>query len=231
MSSLDTYVIRKPKPLRYALLALLVMAMTLAACWYISQQNEHQYQQELVTIQQQYDQLKDQHEQLKLQVGERRANFTNQQHELTLQAATSEQLQLQIADLQTKVVELEQELVFYQNITQGNSTSQLQIRELSLRNDSERSDIVHFRLVVTQGQKISNPITGVIKMTLIGLENDKPNEISLGEHQLNLRHVQVIEGQIKIADTIKPQKIAVKLTQKKKVTASKVFDWQIAHDY
>lgn len=49
----------------------------------------------------------------------------------------------------------------------------------------------------------------------------------MNEHALNLRHVQVVEGQLKIADNIEPTDITVTVQQKKKSNISQTFDWQV----
>jgi len=49
----------------------------------------------------------------------------------------------------------------------------------------------------------------------------------VAELALNLRYVQVFEGQIKLSDQELPKSINITLTQGKKTTLSQIFDWQI----
>jgi len=126
--------------------------------------------------------------------------------------------------LQNKVITLNKELVFYQSITQGNTSSKLQVREFQLSADEHTVDSYRYRLVITQGQKISKALKGTIN---ISINSDNNKSVTLKEHPLNLRHVQVIEGQLKIADNIEPETITVTIKQQKKSAISQTFDWQI----
>jgi hypothetical protein len=111
------------------------------------------------------------------------------------------------------VVYLNKELIFYQGITQGNTSSKLQIRELKLSTNNDQPDTTNYRIVVTQGENITKPITGTIQLTL-NYDSDKPRLIS--DHQLNLRHVQIVEGTLKLEDNVIPKSITVALIQNKK---------------
>jgi hypothetical protein len=77
--------------------------------------------------------------------------------------------------------------------------------------------------VLTQGQKINKPLTGQIKVEVSDADN---KTIQLSEHNLNLRHVQVVEGMIELPKAMTPTSVNVSLIQNKKTTLTQRFDWQ-----
>jgi predicted nuclease with TOPRIM domain len=231
MSSLNKHVIKQPKPLRWFGFILAIIAITFAIQWYVNQNSSFAQQQQLAELKQQRQtlkqQLKDQVRQNQ-QLSETNADLqlkqTDQQHHLAIQQATDQQLQQQLVELQNKVITINKELVFYQSITQGNTSSKLQVRDFKLTVDEHAVNSYRYRLVITQGQKISKALTGTVN---ISINSDNNKNVTLKEHPLNLRHVQVIEGQLKIADNIEPETITVTIKQQKKSAISQTFDWQI----
>jgi len=151
----------------------------------------------------------------------------NAEQAAAIQKVTNKELQLRIAALQDEVIELSRELDFYQNVTQGNTSTKLQIRELTLTVDDKQVNRFNYRLVVTQGQKITSPITGLIQLSLTGETKTTEDTIEMSQHQLRLRYLQVLDGQITLADGFTPKTVKVILKQNKKTTLSKVFDWKI----
>lgn len=151
----------------------------------------------------------------------------NAEQAAAIQKVTNKELQLRIAALQDEVIELRRELDFYQNVTQGNTSTKLQIRELTLTVDDKQVNRFNYRLVVTQGQKITSPITGLIQLSLTGETKTTEDTIEMSQHQLRLRYLQVLDGQITLADGFTPKTVKVILKQNKKTTLSKVFDWKI----
>lgn len=231
MSSLNKHVIKQPKPLRWFGFILAIIAITFAIQWYVNQNSSLAQQQQLAELKQQRQtlkqQLKDQVRQNQ-QLSETNADLqlkqTEQQHHLAIQQATDQQLQQQLVELQNKIITIKKELVFYQSITQGNTSSKLQVRDFQLTVDEHAVDSYRYRLVITQGQKISKALTGTVN---VSINSDNNESVTLKEHPLNLRHVQVIEGQLKIADNIEPETITVTIKQQKKSAISQTFDWQI----
>lgn len=228
MSSLDKYVIHQAKPYRLAIFILIAVIITAVSVWFFLKEDSTSLQQNLIFLEKNLNlsrqstrQLSD--ERLDLREQNKQLNDTTsiQLQELNIQQATVEQLQQQLADLQDQVITLNKELLFYQNITQGATSTELQIRELHLTADTEQSDIIHYRLVITQGKNITKPVTG-----LVGINIDKDSTV-LAEHPLNLRYVQLIEGQLKVAGSSQTKSITVTITQAKKVKLSRTFDWQL----
>lgn len=228
MSSLDKYVIHQPKPYRLAIFILIAVMITATSVWFLLkedsislQQNLNYLQQNLNLSRQNTQQLSD--ERLDLREQNQQLNDTTsiQLQELNIQQATVEHLQQQLVELQDQVINLNKELLFYQNITQGATSTELQIRELHLTADAEQSDIIHYRLVITQGKNITKPVTGLVS---INFDTD-PTVIS--EQPLNLRYVQLIEGRLKLAENSHPKSITITIKQAKKSKLSRTFDWQL----
>jgi len=228
MSSLDKYVIHKAKPFRLAIFILISVIITALTVWYFLkedsvslQQNLHFLQQNLNLSRQNTQQLSD--ERLDLREQNKLLNNTTsiQLQELNIQQATVEQLQQQLVALQDQVLTLNKELLFYQNITQGVTSTDLQIRELHLTADTDESDIILYRLVITQGKNITKPMTGLVNITL-----DKDSTV-ISEQALNLRYVQLIEGRLKVAYSKSIKSITITITQDKKSKISRTFDWQL----
>ena len=238
MSSLAKHVIKQPQPLRWLGFILAIIGTTFAIQWYVNQNSSLAQQQLIVKLEQLQQNLEQQlHVQTtqSQQLNESNTNLNNklteQQHHLAIQQATDQQLQQQVVELQNDVINLNKELMFYQTVTQGNSSSKLQIRDILLQADEHSADSFRYRVVITQGQKITKALTGTITISTATKRNGKTENITVKEHLLNLRHVQVIEGQLKITDNIEPEKIIITIKQKKKKTVSQIFDWQVEDAY
>ena len=226
MSPFAKHVIHQHQPLRWAMIITGIVLITAIAIWLYLKPTAH-LRLQVQALQQHSQQLTIDNQQLTEQNLQLAKTFETQQQILVIQQALDDQLQNQLNELQTEVVYLNKELMFYQNITQGSSSSKLQIRELDLRTSDSQPDMVDYRLVITQSKKISKPLTGVVTITLNSQNNDENKQLVLGEHKLNLRHVQVFEGQIHIAENNVPESISVTLKQAKKKTLSRTFDWKI----
>mgnify|MGYP000258702212 CR=1 FL=1 len=219
MSSLAKHVIHQPKPLRTVMLVVFVVILTATVQWLFQQKQTLQQQKHTQELNEQIERLQKHNEQY---------TVTSEQHysQLSLEQATTGQLRKELTQLQEQVLTLNKDLQFYQSITKGSTSSKLQIRELHLRPDDVRPDIIRYRLVISQGKKINKPITGTINMVLNSESKLEPQ--TLKPQKLNLRHVQVLEGKIKLTDDVKPLTITVELIQNKKVTLSRTFNWQLS---
>jgi uncharacterized protein YgiM (DUF1202 family) len=224
MSPFAKHVIHQHQPLRWVMIITGVVFITAIAIWLYLKPTA-QLRLQFRAAQQQNLQLTTDNQQLTEQNLQLTKKLEDQQQVLAIQQATDEQLQSQLNELQSEVVHLNKELMFYQNITQGNSSSKLQIRELDLRANDRQPDMVDYRLVITQSKKISKPLTGTVEIILNS--QNKNEQLVIGEYQLNLRHVQLFEGQIQLAGNIVPESISVTLKQPKKKALSRTFDWQL----
>jgi len=235
--SLKKHIIHQPKPYRRVLITFIAMLISSSTVWYYMQSTNKEQQQKFEQRQQLLEsyseQLRDKDKSL-LELSsnnkELHSKTIEQQSAIEIQAVTTQQLQLQQVTLQEEITTLKKELLFYQSVTQGNNSSDLQIRELHLNTTDIRDDIIRYRIVITQGKKISKPIKGSVNISLTLESNGDTSEQLLGEHTLNLRHVQVLEGQLKLAQDTTPQSLTVVLTKSNKKVLSRTFDWQQSID-
>ncbi len=227
MPAVSKFIIRPHRPYYYVLILIAVVAATFFLQRYIYLKTTQLQQQKI----KQYQQLDDSFQKLQTKnkemydyITQSKSILSNNKHEIELQKETIEQLEKQLIQQQQQLAYLNKELLFYQTIMQGDRPKKLQIRDLLLRQDPSQADIIHYQLVITQGKKINKPLNGTIKM--LGNISEQESFI-IAEHPLNLRHVQLIEGQIKINDGNIPKSITITIGQKKKVLLSQSFDWQL----
>lgn len=215
--------------MRTVISVLLIISVVVTAQWFYHREHNKTIHLQLEQTSKQLDQLQNQYDMLSqhyADVDSRKVSLEQklkqQRDDEAIQKVTDQQLTKQLSELQAEVIKLKKELLFYQNITQGTSTSNLQVRELFIYK-TETADKYLYRVVITQGKKVSKPITGKIKLALTNTSPDKT--VQLAEHALNLRHIQVIEGTIETNS--QPKSINVTVIQDKKTTATKSFDWKI----
>jgi hypothetical protein len=212
------------KNLLKGVIALIVIALII---WIYRQQTTGELSDKIAMLEQENSQLQTQHNALTEQHKNTTEQLLSEQQSAAVQKATNTQLLQQLNSLQDNVIELNKELSFYQNITQGNATSKLHVRELNITVDDKQSNHYHYQLVMSQGKKISKPLQGMLTLSLTGQNDQKSETIKINEHQLKLRHVQVFNGQIKLPENMEPKSIKISLIQKKKTTLSKTIDWQV----
>lgn len=249
MPHLKRHTIQQAKPYRYLLIIIITALISFFSLSFFMQENHSQQQGKLIKAHQEIkeviqqievlsqkvsnqnsiiEQLKTKNKHIEEQKNQLKTNIIEQSSEEAIQLATTKQLQLQLTDLQQQINSLNKDLLFYQSITQGNSSSKLQIRELHLRADPLQPELVRYRLVITQGKKINSAITGTIKISLNTDDNGAKKQHAIAQHKLNLRHVQVLEGKINMVDKINPLTIKIELIRKKQKKLSRTFDWQLS---
>lgn len=178
------------------------------------------------TLRQQNSQLSERKIKLEIQQQALFSDIIDQQQTMALHQATASELQTELTALQDQVIRLNKELDFYKNITNGNTTSALHIRTFILDRAPDNDLKYHYRLVLSQGKKISKSLNGKITLTLTGQKEGDTITTHIDDHALNLRHVQVIHGHINYDNTFIPDNIQVTVTQKDKVTLNTTINWQ-----
>lgn len=234
MSSLAKHVIRRPRPYRCIVAMIIAVLLSISSLWLFMQQNSLRQIDKLTNLHHENERLGQQCDgkeanvqQLKELNSQLKLNEKNHRSEVNIQIATTEQLQIQLEDLQQQLTSLNKEVLFYQSITQGDGTKKLQVREVKLHVEPNNPNFIHYRIVITQGQKINNAITGEVNILLTEGSNEQAENHLVAEHALNLRHVQLLEGQIEIVNNIEPVSITIELKKNKKTTLSQTFDWHI----
>jgi hypothetical protein len=213
------------KNLLMALLGLIIIAIII---WVYRQQTTGELSALVTVLEQENHQIKERNIKLTAQNEALTTDNINRQQALAIQKATNNELLQQLNELQDNALEIDKELSFYQNITQGSATSKLQVRELKITADTEQADQFSYRLVISQGKKITKPLNGKLSVSLTGNIDKQSKTIKLNEHQLKLRHVQVFNGQINLANDMEPKSIKITLIQNKKTTLSKTIDWTVS---
>ncbi len=221
MSSLKKHVIAPAKPFRFKLMMLVLSLIPAIAVWVYFTQISTVTIDALAKLEQQQTLLLSENNTLLKERDQLSDELTQQQFYLATEKATDQQLQSRLDELQNKVVELKQELLFYQNITQATTSSKLQVRSLDLT-PSINDNTVKYRVAVSQGQKITEPLTGKVIISLLMADETSISQ----EHVLNLRHIQIFDGALTIDSTAKPSKIVVSVIRKNKTLTSKTFDWK-----
>lgn len=217
------------KSIRYLLLSLISLVIISSSIWLYQRPTTGELKSQAASLAKDNTALRKQNNELKQQFAMLAESVQNHEQAFDIQKVTHKELQYRLTTLQDEVIDLDRELSFYQNITQGNTSTKLQIRELTLTADDKHVNRFNYRLVISQGKKINKAITGTIKLQLTGKKNNKKDEIiTISEHQLKLRHVQVLNGQITLAEGLQPKAVNITLKQNKKITLSKDFDWEIA---
>ncbi len=218
MSLLHPHEIRQRRPFRCLLWMAIIVLLVIAGQWYYHRHISVQQSQLRAENRQLNAELQTKHQALS------QIRNSNEQMQAIHQATTT-QLESRLQQLQQKVIDLNRELLFYQNVTQGMGSSELQVRELELRFNSSDREQLRYRLVLTQGDNISEPINGEVAVGL-QVDADTPDKTDIiGKHGLNLRYVQIIEGSFFLPTTT-PAKLVVTLTQKGKMLTTRAFNWQ-----
>lgn len=214
----------KPSTVKYLLIALIVLitlALAVSTYRYLSKDG---LAGTLLAVKQENLTLHRHNSQLEAQRKELIEDSLNQQQQMALQQATATELQSQLTELQNNIITLRQELDFYQNITQGQTTSKLHVRELRITADKLKEGY-QYQLVLSQGKKISQPLKGKIKLTLNGQIAGKDATQHIGEHALKLKHVQILQGQIQLDADFIPSSVNISITDKNKKRLNTTLDW------
>ena len=209
------YVIHHRRPYRTLLILLITLAISAAILWYWTTQWQNEQNAQITALKEQNEQLHAENQNLLEQNKLLTAQVNDISRMQAMQDATDSQLQSNLERLQNQVIELNKELLFYQNITQGNASSELQIRELHLRPNPDNPSQYFYRIVITQGKKISKAIKGDVLVAL-QFNDDKAKPRLINTHGLKLKHVQVLEGTLNIEQNEQPKSLKIELKQGKK---------------
>lgn len=222
------YVIQHRRPYRCIIVLFLTVAVTAAATLYWSQQWQQELTTQLNTLQQNHDVLVQKNENLTTENHSLNTILENINQSQAMQQATDSRLQSDIQALQDKVIELNKELLFYQNITQGSTSSELQVRELHLRPTPDNPSVFFYRIVLTQGKKITKSIKGSVELVLNMTVKEKAISRVVKTHDMKIRHVQILEGVFNLEANEHPVSAHIRIKQGNKVIAERNFEWDNA---
>lgn len=233
MSSLPKHVIRTSSPW-HSIMLIGVLCLIIAALSYYSWQlrTQQTIQSQLIETAE-YEQHRQSQQQANTigaqqqQLSQTSANARQKSQALVIQEATNEQLEKQLTLLQNQVLELEEELSFYQTVTQGKKASGLQIHKFQLFVDDDAPpNQFRYRLILTQGQRIESPLQG---NAILQLPTNESNvlPVILAETNFKLRYVQVIEGYFTLTTDTSPEKVVIVLSQEGEPNRLQSFEWKL----
>ncbi len=238
MSLYAKYVIKESKPLRLVLFIFAIIGITFSIQFYINYHSLYTHLQLISKLEQLQQALGRQlglktlhNKRLRESNAELNSIIIERQQYLSIQQAMDKELQVKLSELQSELIGLNKELVFYQNVTHGNSSTKLKVYTLQLQADNQIADGYHYRIVVTQGKKISKAITGKISIIINVKRHSKNKSVIVREHLLNLRYVQVVEGKLKISENIAPENIKIIIKLRNIPSISYTFGWHIEGNY
>ncbi|WP_292438546.1 DUF6776 family protein [Methylophaga sp.] len=221
------YVIHPRRPYRCLLLVLIGIVLTAAAIIFWGQRWQDKQLEKLSGLQSQHAQMQAENQRLTEENRQLQEQLMGINQMQALQQATDSKLETELQLLQDRVIELNKELLFYQNITQGTASSELQVRELHLRQVAEDPSSYLYRIVLTQGKRITKSIKGDVLITLNLKGNGEAQSRLVETQALNIRHVQVLEGTMKLAENEQPDSIRVMLRQSDKTLTERTFKWEV----
>lgn len=222
------YVIHARRPYRSLLLIVLAIIAVAITMWFWSQHWNATLRENLSTLEYQYQHLLSENERLTTENRQLTDKLDDINQMQALQQATDSKLQTELESLQNELITLNKELLFYQNITQGNASSELQVRELHLRPVSDDPSSFMYRIVLTQGKRITKAMKGEVLITLnLGGDGEAHSRL-IDQHDLKIRHVQVLEGILKLAENEQPESLRVMLRQGAKTLTERTFKWEVS---
>lgn len=219
------YILHLHHPVRVLIgLVLIITLMILGIRYWVLNTTESQTK-ELIELNKAHKLLKQDLETVNEQQSALMKELDNTRHAYALLTETNRQLQAELADTHHTILQLNKELLFYQNVTQGNVGTELQARELRVQATPNNPQQYSYRIVLTQGKKVTKPLTGTVVLSLTF--KDGSSRTLETTHDIQIRHVQVVEGMLKLADNETPETIHVQLKQKKKIISKRDFSWEV----
>lgn len=204
-------------------LVLIIILIVMGVRYWVLNTTESQTKA-LIQLNKAHEQLSDDFTKLTEQQTALMKELDNTRHAYAFLTETNRQLQAELTDTHQTIMQLNKELLFYQNITQGNVGTELQVRELRVETIANKPQSFSYRLVLTQGKKVTKPLTGSVVITLDF--KDGSSRTLETTHDIHIRHVQVVEGMLELADNETPVTIQVQLKQKKKTISKRDFNWE-----
>jgi hypothetical protein len=131
---------------------------------------------------------------------------------------TYAQVEEQLADLQGKIIEQQEELAFYRGIVGGPGKGGLRVQEFALRASSPTG--VHLHFVLAQVERAVQPVRGEVQVRLDGVRAGRPASLDLaslapsgGPRSLSFdfRYFQAIEVDLQVPRDFIPKRVVVRV--------------------
>jgi predicted negative regulator of RcsB-dependent stress response len=147
------YILHLHHPVRVLIgLVLIITLMILGVRYWVLNTTESQTK-ELIELNKTHKLLKQDLKTVSEQQSALMKELDNTRHAYALLTETNRQLQAELADTHHTILQLNKELLFYQNVTQGNVGTELQARELRAQATPNNPKQYSYRIVLTQGKK------------------------------------------------------------------------------
>ncbi|RKZ37884.1 MAG: hypothetical protein DRQ37_00855 [Gammaproteobacteria bacterium] len=228
-------IVRRERPLRSFLLALLVVNL-LAAAGYMA------YVSGRDTLAEEYTATRDERDGLRIDI------HVLQQANTALRARAAvlertEQIQRRaygdvdekLKLLQDEILALKEELAFYRGIAvTANKERALDVRSFEIKRDGDER-AYRYRLVLTRVTKSDKVISGAVNLSVVGKQGGRQTTYSVidlsnssaSELTYRLKYFQRLEGRITLPEGFVPQRVdvQVKAAQKGQAAIDKTFYW------
>ncbi len=134
--------------------------------------------------------------------------------------------------LQEEILELREEVTFYRGIVAPvEGSSGLRIERFRVESAGEER-LYTYKLVLTQVLKNQRTVRGTVSLSINGIQNGRPRELSLGQveagrnrHAFRFRYFQKYEGNMLLPEGFTPRSVTVVLNPSKGKDISRSFDW------
>ncbi|MBI5451734.1 MAG: hypothetical protein HY940_10305 [Gammaproteobacteria bacterium] len=137
--------------------------------------------------------------------------------------------------LQDEILELKQEITFYQGIVSPNGSARgVRVQDFRLSKGGS-SGAFHYEFVLMQVVSGSTQVKGVAEMTIVGLLHNQPHELRYadviqGENRqlaFQFKFFQKLTGDMVLPDGFVPQQVKVRVIpeEKKLAPVEKSYDW------
>ena len=138
--------------------------------------------------------------------------------------------------LQAEILELKGELAFYRGIVSPKDAAHgLHLQRFRVE-PSGQANGYQYKVILTQVLKNDRSAAGVIRIKIIGLQNDQPRVLDLSqvtekavkELKYRFRYFQSLEGELTLPSGFTPQRVTVSVVPKdrrRKEPFEKTFDW------
>lgn len=149
----------------------------------------------------------------------------------------TEELKRNLATLQDKAMELEQELAFYRSISlPGDDKEELSVRALQVTRGAGPHDF-HYKVMLIQDAEKEAAAQGVAKLRVEGSMGGKAKVLTLAELggaqggtvAFNFRYFQLLEGELRLPEGFVPRRVVVEVSRQGRSGAiSRAFEWPAA---
>lgn len=229
-------VIRRQPPLRRGLFAAFVTLFVLWALWMVfdlgrkaAGHDSEESNRRITLLELQLNQSREENRQLR-----ERAAFLEQGKNIDRQAHA--QVEKALAEAQSEVAELKQQLNFYQSIVSPEDAAEgVQIQSFALE-PGAGANTLRFKLILIQGPARAKRVQGSVTFSIDGETEGGDTALGLSELtgeklsrlSYDFKYYQNFQGEIALPADFKPESVIVKIMPKGKVRGAleKTYEWR-----